>query len=246
MNRNTFQFLLETVRPSLTKRTTNAKPNPTTVDRQLASTLYRYAHTSFITIRHLFGISKELASTIFHKTSRAIVYFLYDEYTKLPYAENEEEWEAQLIGCLENDGFPCAAAWDGFHVYVATRLESFYSFKKRYTITNMVLISFNKRFLYAAVGAHDARILKNCSLYNKIIEGPISPQKAVNLGNFGEIPYVAIGDSAFPKHSWLIKAYDEKTADMQEKYFNKYFCKARVVTENAYGWDAQRKMVSVT
>ena len=30
-------------------------------------------------------------------------------------------------------------------------------------------------------------------------------------------------------------AYDEKTADMQEKYFNKYFCKARVVTENAYG-----------
>ena len=97
MNRNTFQFLLETVRPSLTKRTTNAKPNPITVDRQLASTLYRYARgTSFITIGYLFGISKELASIIFHKTSRAIDYFLYDKYVKLPSAENEEEWEAQL------------------------------------------------------------------------------------------------------------------------------------------------------
>ena len=39
VSRNIFQFLLETVRPSLTKRTTNAKPNLTTVDRQLASTL---------------------------------------------------------------------------------------------------------------------------------------------------------------------------------------------------------------
>ena len=112
-------------------------------------------------------------------------------------------------------------------MYVDTRLKSFYSFKKRYTISNMGLISFNKRLLYAAVGAsgraHDARSLKNCSLYNKIIEGAILPQKAVNLGNFGEIPFVTIGDRAFPKHSWLIKAYDEKTADMQEKYFNKYF-----------------------
>ena len=115
----------------MTKRATKAKSNPTTVDRQLASTLYRYAHgASFITIGRLFGIPKELACTIFHKTSRAIVYFLYDEFVKLPSAENKEEWEAQLIGFMENDGFPCAAAWDGSHVYVATRLKLFYSFKK--------------------------------------------------------------------------------------------------------------------
>ena len=70
---------------------------------------------------------------------------------------------------MNNYGFPCIAAWDGFHVYLSTRLKQYFSFKKRYTVTNMGLISYNKRYLYAAVGAsgstHDSRLLKNCSLY---------------------------------------------------------------------------------
>ena len=82
-------------------------------------------------------------------------------------------------------------------------------------MTNMGLISYNKRFLYVAVGApgstHDSRLLKNCSLYKNILVGDAVPQKSVNLGNYGEIPYVTIGDVAFPKHSWLIKAYNEET-----------------------------------
>ena len=122
---------------------------------------------------------------------------------------------------------------------VSTHLKQYFSFKKRYTVTNMALISYNKRFLYAAVGApgstHDSRLLRNCSLYKKIIAGDAIPQKSVNLGNYGEIPYVTIGDSAFPKHSWLVKAYDEESDVIKEKYYNKYLFKARVVTENAYG-----------
>ena len=228
VNRVTFTFLVQRLRPVLEKSPTNAKPNPTSVERQVASTLYRYAH----------GVSsKELACTIFNKTSRAIVYHLYDEFVKLP--ATEDEWQEEMKGFLENYGFPCSAAWDGFHIYVSTRIKQYYSFKKRYTVTNMGLVSYNKRFLYAAVGApgstHDARILKNCSLYKKIIDGDIIPDKVVELDNYGAVPFVTIGDSAFPKHSWLIKAYDENTLITKEKYFNKYLYKARVVTENAYG-----------
>ena len=40
LNRETFDFILDRIRPELEKKPTNAKPNPTTVDRQLASTLY--------------------------------------------------------------------------------------------------------------------------------------------------------------------------------------------------------------
>ena len=46
---------------------------------------------------------------------------------------------------------------------------------------------------------------------------------------------VTIGDSAFPRHSWLLKSYKEDTRDPQQKYFNKKLCSARAVTENAYG-----------
>ena len=100
----------------------------------------------------------------------------------------------------------------------------------------MGLISYNKRFFYAAVGApgstHDSRLLQYCSLYKKILAGDAIPQKSVNLGTHGEIPYVTISDSAFLKRSWLIKAYNNEESNVtQEKYFNKYLFNARVVTE---------------
>ena len=44
---------------------------------------------------------------------------------------------------------------------------------------------------------------------------------------------------------WLIKAYNEETNVTQEKYFNKYLFKARVVTENAYGM-MKREMETLT
>ena len=123
---------------------------------------------------------------------RAIIYFLYEEFVRLPATDDESADE--LKGFMKNYGFPCIAAWDGFHVYISTRLKQYFSFKKRYTVTNMGLISYNKRFLYAAVGApgstHDSRLLKNCSLYKKILAGDAIPHKSVNLGNYGEIPLV--------------------------------------------------------
>ena len=122
---------------------------------------------------------------------------------------------------IENYEFPCVVAWDGFHVIVSSKLKGYYSFKKKYTIDNLGLASHNKRFLYAAVGApgstHDARLLKSASLYNEIIGGPVITDRKVALGNFGEIPLVTIGDSAFPRFSWLLKSYNENTTDKQQK-----------------------------
>ena len=93
--------------------------------------------------------------------------------------------------------------------------------------------------MYDAVGApgstHDARLLKSASIYSDIINGLVIPDRKMALGNFGEIPLVTIGDGAFPRFSWHIKSYNENTTDKQQKYFNKWLCGARVVTENAYG-----------
>ena len=78
--------------------------------------------------------------------------------------ETDDEWEAEVRGFLENYEFPCFGAWDGFHVYITTMLKNSYSFKKQYTMTNLGLVGYNKRFLYAGVGApgstHDATLLR--------------------------------------------------------------------------------------
>ena len=92
---------------------------------------------------------------------------------------------------------------------VSSKLKSYYSFKKKYTVNNLGLVSYNKRFLYAAGGApgstHDARLLKSASIYSDIINGLVIPDRKMALENFGEIPLVTIGESAFPRFSWLIK-----------------------------------------
>ena len=72
-------------------------------------------------------------------------------------------------------------AWDGFHAYITSNLKNFFSCKKRYSMTNLGLVGFNKGFLYAAVGApgctHAARMLRYSSLYQDIINGGAIPDK---------------------------------------------------------------------
>ena len=78
-------------------------------------------------------------------------------------------------------------------------------------------------------------MLRSTAIYENILGGNVIPDKTITLGEFGDIPLVTIGDSAFPKHSWLLKGYNEDTRDPKQRFFNKKLCNARVVTENAYG-----------
>ena len=106
-------------------------------------------------------------------------------------------------------------------------------------MNNLALPSYNKRLLYAAVGAlgstHDARMLKESSFFDEVLSGRELPDRKINLGDFRDIPLVTIRDSAFPRFSRLIKCYNENTRDPQQRYFNKMPCSARVVSENTYG-----------
>ena len=186
--------------------------------------------------RH-FWCFRTLACQVFNHVCRILVARLCNENVYMP--TSDEEWQAELRGFIENYEFPCVGAWDGFHIYTTTKLKQYYSFKKRYSVSNMGLVSYNKRFSHAAVGVpgstHDSRLLKNTRLYQQLSEGEIFPNKCLHLGHSGEIPLVTIGDSAFPQHSWFLKAYKEDTKVDKERYFNKKLCSARVVTGNCYG-----------
>lgn len=152
---------------------------------------------------------------------------------------NTDEWKAELIAFLEDWGFPCIGAFDGFHVYISSNLKNFFNFKKRYSVTNMGLIGANKRFLWAGVGAsgsvHDSTLLQSSPLFSEIERGRVIPNNVLCLPRYGEIPLAVIGDSAFPARPWLIKAYPDATKSNKEIYFNKKLRAARVVSEHAYG-----------
>ena len=105
---------------------------------------------------------------------------------------------------------------------------------------NSALTLYNKRFLYAAVGASGSKHswrkdVERVVYFDKVLSGRALPDQKINLGDFWDIPLVTIGDSTFPRFSWLIKCYNENTRDPQQLYFNKMLCSARVISENTYG-----------
>ena len=52
----------------------------------------------------------------------------------------------ELRGFIEHYEFPCVGSWHRFHVNVSSKLKQFYSFKKRYTMSNLALVGNNKEF----------------------------------------------------------------------------------------------------
>ena len=136
VNRTTFNFVRDGICEDIILTPTNLKPNPTSPDRQLALTIYRLATgCTYSTLSDLFGVSVSAASKSFNKICQLMVVSLYDRYVRLP--TTDEEWQNEIRGFLENFKFPCKGTWDGFHVYINSQLKNYFTFKKRYSITNV-------------------------------------------------------------------------------------------------------------
>ena len=237
VTRETFDFILETVTNDTAKETTKFKER-TSPQCQLALTLNRLAHgCSYTTVGDLFSVAPFTACTIFNHAIRCIVQALYDDYVVLP--RNEEEWKDELNAFLENWEFPCVGAWDGFHVYISCNLKNFFSRKKRFSLTNMGFIGANKRFLWAGEEApgsvHDSTLLQSLDIFRLIESGHCLPNQVLRLPGHGEIPFTAVGDSAFSPKAWLLKAYPDTKRCPKQKNFNNKLRSARVVSEHAYG-----------
>ena len=145
ISRATFDIILNILWDQLILQPTNLKPYPTSPDRQLALSLYRLSHgVSCSVLEDVFGISRESVCVFFNKVVRLMVANFYDEHVELP--ETGDEWEAEIRGFIEHCGFPCVGAWEGFHVHINSTEKCNFSFKKTYTINNLALISYNKRF----------------------------------------------------------------------------------------------------
>ena len=138
IERDTFDKILRVIRPHIEKKPANFNKTPISADRQFGLILYRLGHGVTCTVlEELFGASESLAAITLNEVCRVMAATLYKEYVKIP--ETDAEWEAELRGFLEKYEFPTVGASDGFHVYISTKLKSYFSFKKRYIMSNFRL-----------------------------------------------------------------------------------------------------------
>lgn len=103
----------------------------------------------------------------------------------------------------------------------------------------MALVDAECRFIYIDVGCngrcHDAGVLLQCDLKNVLDDAENHFPADKIIGNGRKLPYVIVGDDAFPLRKHIMKPYSYKSMAKERQIFNIRLSRARHVVEHAFG-----------
>ncbi|XP_055709000.1 uncharacterized protein LOC129805246 [Phlebotomus papatasi] len=131
------------------------------------------------------------------------------------------------------------AAVDGSHIPILPPEEGRKDFMNRKNYGSIILqgtVDHNIKFIHVSVkfpgSCHDAFAFKNSSLFLRHDE--LIPESNFQLNNVN-IPYIIVGDPAYPLLPWLMKDFYGLNLPADKDQFNKFLNKARVTVEIAFG-----------
>ncbi|XP_068706592.1 putative nuclease HARBI1 [Montipora foliosa] len=239
MSRDTFDTLLATLRRKLQREDTRLR-NCIPPEKVLAIGLYRLAHGGSFDNA---GIAMNVGTATIREAFTDVVNALYDfrnDFIKFP--TNEAETRASIATFEELSDLPnIAGAIDGTHVKIKAPKESAVDYFSRYQQHDVAvqgIVDGRKIFLDIVAGfpgsLHDARVLRNSSIYDRADRGDVLAAPIHVIGGH-EIQLYLVGDSAYPLSRWLQKPYPEGTRHPSEIEFNKQLSAARVKVEYAFG-----------
>lgn len=241
MKRATFEWLCEQLDPVL-------KPddNPVYPEREIMSTrkrvaiaLYKLATVDqYKGVGVCFGVHKSSVHNCVYSVCLALTELLEKDFIKLP-DEKEAEEIAKRFECKSN--IPqIIGAIDGSHIPITPPTEGRADFINRKGYASIVLQAIvDDQYLFRNVSCkmpgscHDREALYHSSFYKNVDNLMPKGNKVVDGCN---IPYMILGDPAYPLLPWLLKNYDYDFHISPEKdSFNVHLNKGRVVVENAFG-----------
>ncbi|CAC5403749.1 unnamed protein product [Mytilus coruscus] len=165
---------------------------------------------SYRSLSYSFRIAPSTVCSIIPEVCDALYQALKDTYLK-------EKWS-----------YPnCLGAIDGKHVVVQAPCNSgsyYYNNKQTHSIVLMALVDANYRFNYVDVGK---------SIENELINFP-GPKEL--HGRHQKVPFVVVGDEAFPMKEYRMKPYPHRGGlDYSQRIFNYRLSRARRIVENDFG-----------
>ena len=115
----------------------------------------------------------------------------------------------------------------------------------------MGLVDSNYKFLYIDVGCNerisDGGVFRNYHLSKALEQNSLNIPSVGELPNDGrKLPYVIVGDDAFPLKTYLMKPYPHQHLSREKGIFNYRLSRARRVVENAFSILANRFRVFLT
>ena len=129
--------------------------------------------------------------------------------------------------------FLCAL--DGKHI----RIENFlhagsmnYNYKHFYSIVLLAVVDADYKFLYVDIGAYgkdcDSSILQKTEFWKRMKRGELNiPQPRHLPGSVTKVPYIFIGDNAFPIEEHILKDYSNHNLSVTQRVFSYRLHRAR-------------------
>lgn len=241
MRKGTFEWLCSRLDPVL-----KPHPNPVapgrpilTTEKRVAIALYKLAHLAeYKVVGNQFGVHKSSVHNCLYSFCIAICELLGRELIKFP-DEGEAEEVAkrfETVTYLPN----IIGAIDGSHIPTTPPADGNADFVNRKCSHSIVLQAIvDDQYLFRDVSCkspgscHDVDALKESNFYRNVEN--IMP-KGTKSVNGREIPYMILGDPAYPLLHWLMQNYNyDRNISPEMDSFNVYLNKGRVVVENAFG-----------
>lgn len=143
----------------------------------------------------------------------------------------------------------CVGAIDGKHVLIQCPRNSgsiYFNYKKTFSIVLLALVDANYNFIAIDVGSYgrnsDSSILSHSEMGKQLETGTFGmPDDKVLPGTDISAPCVILGDEAFTLSSYMMRPYPRaSTREHNKLIYNYRHCRARRVSENAFGIMAQK------
>ncbi|XP_028138355.1 uncharacterized protein LOC114332779 [Diabrotica virgifera virgifera] len=233
MDSDAYTSLLALLCDKITKRDTIMRKAISAEERLVATLRFLATGCSYEDLKFKTGISPQALSKIIPETCKAIYDALKTNYLKVP--STEAEWKEVSNGFQDHWQFTnCLGAIDGKHINMK---------KPGNSVVLLAIVNANYEFIYVHTGTNDQMTSDGgiWSQTKRVLAKNINIPSPTELpGTEDKVPYVFIGDEAFPLMENLLTPYSQKNPTYEEKVFNYRLCRARRVVENVFGVLASR------
>lgn len=117
----------------------------------------------------------------------------------------------------------------------------YFNYKKTFSVVLLGMADYDYNFTYIDVGCQgrisDGGVFRNSTLFRSLNNNTLNlPEDEPLLSGDVNLPYVIIGDDAFPLTHYLMKPYSgEHQQGSSKRVFNYRLCRARRIIENVFG-----------
>ena len=164
---------------------------------------------------------------------------------------SEDVWKLSASKFRELWHFPnCLAAIDGKYVYIQCPINGgslYFNYKGFHSTVLLALVGAEYKFLAVDVGLYgknsDGSVFSKSVTGKKLEIGTLNvPPNTPLVENAVPMPYVIVGDEAFPMKTYLLRPYSKhhQEGDESKKIYNYRLSRALRVFENAFGILASR------